>query len=458
MTNILSEIVANKRKEVEKLPKLYRVSKSQKRSFIEAVITNGIIAEIKPKSPSEGRIMSKNSIDKYIHCYDEAAQAISVLCDNKYFGGSYELLERVRKKTRKPILAKEFIIDTRQILQVKKYGADAILLIANILNVKELVSLAKFAVEYGLDILLEVHHKADCDKVFNVFSKLNKEEKDHIIIGINNRNLDSLAISLGTTIRLSKYIRSHLPSVRGTISASSIKTPEQTKRLSGHVDGFLVGTSILRSKDPINFIKSLRQKPKVKFCGITRVEDIKRAENLGVDFLGFIFVTASARSVTLEEAKKLRKFVKKAKVVGVFDDMDTKEINKHIQELDLDFVQLHGKPSLQKVKQIHCPVIQVFKGVPKASTAEKYLQSSKFILIDKAKNCPNGDFKNMAKLPQDLRMKMFIAGGLQPNNVSNVVRMTHPYAVDCASGIEEKHKPGKKSPKQMKIFINKLAQ
>lgn len=455
MSSILSAIVANKKQEVRDLPTKLHASRRRKRNFINAVIDDGIIAEIKPRSPSKGAIISRKQAGKYVDIYNQSVQAISVLCDTKFFGGGYDLLSDTRKHTNKPILAKEFVIDKKQILQAKRCGADAILLIASILDTAKIKSLARYAVYYGLDVLLEVHDKKDCDKATKVFKKLRSAVTNHIIIGINNRDLNTLTVNLNTTKRLAPYLRKHLPYLRGIICESGISSPKETQMLSKYVDGFLIGTSILTAKDPAKYILSLRPK-KTKFCGITRKEDIEKAEKLGVDYLGFIFVPESPRYLTLAEAKKIRKYVKKANVVGVFGDMSIKNIKKYAKELHLDYVQLHGEPSLKKIQQVQKFAIQVFRGVPSRKEAEHYLKFAQFIMIDKASGSSIADFKKIANLPYSLRSKMFIAGGLKPGNVRNAVRLVEPYAVDCASGIEIKHKPRQKSFRSMTLFMHNL--
>jgi len=454
MSNLLASILAQKEKEIHDLPKMISVSRKRNYNFINAILNNGIIAEIKPKSPSQGDIIPRSKVPKYVKMYDESAQAISVLCDFKFFGGGFELLSEVRKLTNKPLLAKEFILSKKQILQAKHHGADAILLIASILEASTIASLAKYATYYGLDVLIEVHNKIDCDKVILAFNNLPNPVTNHIIIGINNRDLDTLEINIKITKKFAPYLRKNITNLRGIISESGISSPVETQALSKYVNGYLIGTSILKSKNPSEYIMSLRPK-KVKFCGFTRKEDIKIAEDLGVDYLGFIFVPESPRYLTFNQAKKLRGYVKRASVVGVFGEMPMKDIKKYAKELRLDFIQLHGEPNIKKVRQISKKAIQVFQGVPKLSVAEDYLKFSQFILIDKAKGERSVDITKIAKFPYSVRSKMFIAGGLQPSNVKNVVHITQPYAVDCASGIEAKN-PGKKCSKTMTSFIHNL--
>ncbi len=455
MTHILSSIIDNKKKEVEHLPFTMPFSRQRKRSFVSAVIDNGIIAEIKPKSPSCGPLLSRKNVSQYVRIYDESAEAISVLCDEHFFGGSFDLLAQVRKQTERPILAKEFIVDIRQILQAKYHGADAVLLIASVLSGQDLTRMIRYAVHYGLDVLIEVHNKKECDVVIGVLAQLPKRYFKYLIVGINNRNLDTLRISLDTTKDLAPYLRKSLPLLRGIISESGITSHKETQSLSSYVDGFLIGTSILSSKHPREYLESLHP-VKIKFCGMTNIEDIEQAETLNIDYIGLIFVSHSPRYVTLPEAKKLRKSIKEAKVVGVFGDMSAKDINSYVQELHLDYVQLHGEPSLVTARKVRSPVIQAFCGVPDKKTLQKYLNVVDYILIDKAHGAPLADFASITKLPRSARSRMFLAGGLRPENVQQAVRSIAPYAVDCASGIEKEGHPRQKSPRAMSSFIQSL--
>lgn len=196
-------------------------------------------------------------------------------------------------------------------------------------------------------------------------------------------------------------------------------------------------------------------KPKVKFCGMTRSEDILAAENLCVDFIGLIFVPSSPRSVTLTEAKELRRSIKKAKCVGVFgDDHSIDEIEEHIRELRLDYVQMHGIPDAKKAKSISVPVIQAFRGVPAKKIAETFLKMCPYILIDKAENEDEADFDAIAAFPSHLRSKIFLAGGLTPENVGPLSEKIQPFAVDAARGIE--NRPGIKDHRLMSSFFHAL--
>lgn len=457
--HILQKIVKVKRTEVAALPQSPRDLSVPKKDFIGALLHSGrcsIIGEVKPKSPSQGAIFPRSSVRAIVDVYNKNADAISVLCDSEFFGGGYDLLAQVRSLTDKPIIAKEFIIDTRQIRCASTHGADAILLIAAILSVDELISFATEAFNLGLASLLEVHSEEEVRKAAEAYAKLPQTVRASMLIGINNRDLDTLEIDLAVTEKLAPLVVKTMPDVRGIISESGIGSSSDIERLRGHVDGFLIGTSILKSKDPAGFFGSLlHAHTAVKFCGMTNAQDIDCAEQLHADFIGFIFAPTSPRRIDLEQAKVLRPRVKHAKVVGVFVDMPKAELDRHITELNLDYVQLHGTPDLQLCQSLNVPVIQAFRGVPSEKMLEEFLAVCPYVLIDKEDGRDEADFQAISLLPAHLRSRVFLAGGLTQKNVSQAVAMISPFAVDCARCIEKS--PGKKDRALMSSFLTALA-
>ncbi len=455
--SILDAIVAAKQQEVRSLPDIMPAHR-EKSSFVDAILAihPSLIAEIKPKSPSSGHLLAIQDVPKLVELFDARAQAISVLCDEHFFGGSYDLLRHVRSLTNKPLLAKEFIIDSRQIDHAADAGADAILLIATILSAQELVTLTSYAITRGLDVLIEVHSIEDIEKTAQTFKKLSNEHQHHIIVGMNNRDLASLKTDIRTTEHLVPLIRSKMPSLGAIIAESGISTRADVEQLTPFVQGFLIGTSILQSKDPAAHLASLfpRPKPLIKFCGFTNVEDVQAAEALGVDYIGFVFAPESLRSVGLAVAQQLRRHSHKAKVVGVFTDHSLDHIEDHVRVLQLDFVQLHGKPDLERVKNLSVPVIQALRGVPDVTLFEKFLKHCPFVLIDKADGEDEADFDAIAALPLCVRSKLFLAGGLTPGNIRNAVDRIQPYAVDCARGVESQ--PGIKDHRKVSDFLSVL--
>ncbi|MDO8649026.1 MAG: indole-3-glycerol phosphate synthase TrpC [Candidatus Peregrinibacteria bacterium] len=256
--SILDTIVATKKQEIASLPNMMP-KRASGPSFIDAILQRhpALIAEIKPKSPSGGLLLNREGIPNMVKLYNQHAQAISVLCDEQYFGGGFDLLNEVRMMTEKPLLAKDVIISTRQIDHAVNNGANAILLIAAILERLAFVELASHAVDLNLDVLLEVHSKEEIEKSAEVFDLLSADKRKHVLIGINNRDLHTLKTDLQTTEKLAPFVRKLLPGIRGLITESGIHTREDIKRLAPFVQGFLIGTSILKANDPVSHLHSL---------------------------------------------------------------------------------------------------------------------------------------------------------------------------------------------------------
>lgn len=256
---ILDQIVGTKKKEIAQMAKSLPPSAKARSSFLEALRASkpAFIAEVKPKSPSEGALISMNRVPELVEAYDRSATAISVLCDETYFGGGYDLLSQVASLTDKPLLAKEFVIDEKQIAMAASHGASAVLLIAAILDEKALATLIQATIRARCDVLLELHDTNDLEKAGQALGVLKEQERSRIIIGINNRNLDSLTVDIAQTERLAPLIRERLGKDHLIISESGIDSTEACRRLRPLVDGFLIGTSILRSPDPKAFLSSL---------------------------------------------------------------------------------------------------------------------------------------------------------------------------------------------------------
>ena len=206
-----------------------------------------IIAEFKRISPSRGLIRAGLSPAEAAHAYERGgACAISVLTDEEYFGGSIDDLVVMRANTGLPILRKDFIIDPIQIYQAAIAGADAILLIAAVLNDPLLQKMRAIAEdELGLDALIEAHTADELQRASTAGAKL---------IGINNRDLHTFEVSLHTSERLIAQTR---PGAL-TISASGLQTPQQLHRLRAlGFRGFLIGESLMRTPDPAAALRDL---------------------------------------------------------------------------------------------------------------------------------------------------------------------------------------------------------
>jgi len=242
----MNEILGHKQREVKNLRErgLFPGRKNDLppiRDFKTAISMPGrigLIAEIKFASPSVGVIREK--MDPCIICriYEEAgAAAVSLLTDNRFFGGNLDDLPRLKKAISLPILRKDFIIDEIQVRESLSYGADAVLLIARILSKEQLKELIVLCKELGLTPLTEVHDCHDLEKAVDCGAE---------IIGINNRNLETFEVNLHSTLDLVPLV----PKKCIIVSESGIFDKEdiQLLRRSG-IQAVLVGTSIMESKD-----------------------------------------------------------------------------------------------------------------------------------------------------------------------------------------------------------------
>ncbi len=261
--NILDTIVAAKRFEVAESKKKTsnreleaQLSFSRKTVSLKSRLlqpeSSGIIAEFKRKSPSKGVINDRFAPEDVTVAYQHAGvAAVSILTDEKFFGGSSDDLIAAREKLTIPILRKEFIIDEYQILEAKAMGVDLILLIAAILDKRQVKTFASLAKSLGLEILFEIHDKEELEKVC----------EEVTFVGVNNRNLKTFVVDIQQSVNLSELI----PSKFLKISESGIDSVESIKMLKqvGY-HGFLIGENFMKTDNPgeacKNFISELKQR------------------------------------------------------------------------------------------------------------------------------------------------------------------------------------------------------
>lgn len=239
MTNILSEIVANKRLELAGLfPEPPDAPPPGDGSFLSALSSEGLkfIAEIKPSSPSAGVIRAEVKLPEILEAYNQFASAISVLTDAKYFGGSLELLSEVSRNSPRPTLCKDFIVSERQVRDARRAGAQAVLLIVKILSDEELAALHKAILDFGMTPLVEIQNDEELDRALRVSPRA---------FLINNRNLETFEITFDTT----KQLVPRIPSNIVVISASGIENRADVEELLPFCSKFLVGTSLMKSGD-----------------------------------------------------------------------------------------------------------------------------------------------------------------------------------------------------------------
>ncbi len=208
--------------------------------------SNSIIAEIKRKSPSKGNLDSKLDVKILSKAYqDNGAACISVLTDEKFFGGSIRDLQIVKESVSIPVLRKDFIIDEYQLLESKYYGADCVLLIVACLDENKLQLLLQMCKKLGLHALVEVH------TIDEMHIALRNEA---YLIGINNRNLKTFEVDIDTTIQLSKLKNDNII----LVSESGLKDRETLDKLKkSGVDAFLIGESLVTSQNPPKHLRAL---------------------------------------------------------------------------------------------------------------------------------------------------------------------------------------------------------
>jgi indole-3-glycerol phosphate synthase len=255
--NILDQIVEEKRREVARLPKRAvgadallwaRKAFGDRRDFRAALRCPrqgplALIAEVKKASPSAGVLRPDFDPVRIAQQYqDGGASCLSVLTDEKFFQGSLDYLRQIRQRVALPLLRKDFIIDEHQIYEAIAWGADAILLIVAILDDERLATLHGLAKATGLDVLVEVHDEAELDRALALGADL---------IGVNNRDLKTFAVDLGTTERLAARCRQH-PSGRQAllVAESGIQSAADVRRLAAcGAEAMLVGEALMRHED-----------------------------------------------------------------------------------------------------------------------------------------------------------------------------------------------------------------
>ena len=256
--NILETIIEHKKSEVRRRKSEVRIDELEKRAMFSRPILSlkdflldksktGVIAEFKRRSPSKGIINDQVDVEKVTKGYaDNGASCLSVLTDEKFFGGSDEDLLKARINE-VPILRKDFIIDEYQLVEAKSLGADVILLIDACLAPAEVKSLAVFAKNLGLEVLLELHAEEELEHICD----------ETTVIGINNRNLKTFDVDIERSLRMAEQIP--LPKLK--IAESGIRSVDDILLFKRHgFHGFLIGENFMKAHDPtIAFAEFVRQ-------------------------------------------------------------------------------------------------------------------------------------------------------------------------------------------------------
>lgn len=415
------------------------------------------ICEVKKASPSKGIIAEHFPYLDIAKEYEVAgAAAISVLTEPDFFKGDKKYLQEIASTVKTPVLRKDFIIDEYQIYQAKVWGASAILLICACLDVPTLTKFRELADSLGLSSLVEAHDENEVQMAIDCGAR---------IIGVNNRNLKDFTVDVQNSVRLRNLVQDDVIFV----SESGLETPEDIQVLRDNNIGVaLMGETFMRSPNKVEKLAYLYgptyYTPKVKMCGISKVETIPAIVDAKPDYMGLVFAP-SKRQVTVEQAKilieELHKQcinhydIKVVKTVGVFVNETLDNLVRIADTANLDAVQLHGDEDeafIQSLKER--TNVEVWKAIQirTAADTEKWIDSSaEMLLFDayhKDERGGTGEVFDWSSLDAFERPFM-LAGGIDSTNVARAIRTVRPYGIDISSGIETN---GMKDDKKITAF------
>ena len=402
------------------------------------------ICEVKKASPSKGIIAEHFPYLDIAKEYEVAgAAAISVLTEPDFFKGDKKYLQEIANTVKIPVLRKDFIIDEYQIYQAKVWGASAILLICACLDVPTLTKFRELADSLGLSSLVEAHDEHEVQMAIDCGAR---------IIGVNNRNLKDFTVDVQNSVRLRNLVQDDVIFV----SESGLETPEDIQVLRDNNIGVaLMGETFMRSPNKVEKLTYLYgptyYTPKVKMCGISKVETIPAVVEAKPDYMGLVFAP-SKRQVTVEQAKILIEELHKqcinhydtkvVKTVGVFVNETLDNLVRIADTANLDAVQLHGDEDeafIQSLKER--TNVEIWKAVQIRSAAdvEKWIDSSADILLfdayHKDERGGTGEVFDWSSLDAFERPFM-LAGGIDSTNVARAIRTVRSYGIDISSGIE----------------------
>ena len=355
------------------------------------------ICEVKKASPSKGIIAEHFPYLDIAKEYEVAgAAAISVLTEPDFFKGDKKYLQEIASTVKIPVLRKDFIIDEYQIYQAKVWGASAILLICACLDVPTLTKFRELADSLGLSSLVEAHDEKEVQMAIDCGAR---------IIGVNNRNLKDFTVDVQNSVRLRNLVQDDVIFV----SESGLETPEDIQVLRDNNIGVaLMGETFMRSPNKVEKLAYLYgptyYTPKVKMCGISKVETIPAIVDAKPDYMGLVFAP-SKRQVTVDQAKTYsaveapmnaetaqdsKEFVQEnpnlenIKTVGVFVNETLDNLVTIAKAVNLDAVQLHGDEDEAFIQALKEKTdVEVWKAVQirSAADAEAWIDSSADILL-----------------------------------------------------------------------------
>ena len=453
-----------------------------------------LICEMKRRSPSAGEILALPEphiqVEKYV---SGGVTAVSVLTEGDFFGGSLKDLISLKKSYPDVcFLRKDFLLDPEDIEVSWRAGADAVLLIAAILDDAQLEMLCRIADSYGLEVLLEVHTPEEIDRVRSL---------QPATLGINARNLEDFSVDLLTPVTLSHLVDWN-PRM---IFESGIKAAEDTAvAFSAGFDAALVGEAVMRQPELLPALQKMRlefserparqessisdpadsfwsrlcrrrlehcmpraggksaYRPLVKICGLTREQDARLAEELGADILGFVFAPSPRRADPAVVRQLADTKALKAAVVVLNSTAPglPQEVAQLLKEGFLDAVQFHGDESPDECYAHAFPYYKALRIRDRFDIARITAYRSPRVLADAySENAYGGTGQciNAELIPQIAKAKpLWIAGGIGPDNAAKIINSYRPELIDASSSLESS--PGHKDGDKMQEYFRSIEQ
>ena len=364
------------------------------------------IAEVKRCSPSAGDLRPDADPARLAAHFERAgAAAVSVLVDDR-FGGSPADLAAARTASRLPLLAKGFFSTTEELAELRRAGADAVLLLLRDLDDFQARRLMEYAAKIGVDTLVEAHDADELERAVRL---------DASVIGINARDLDTFEIDRRTQLALIELA----PRDRVVVAESGIASRAQgaEAELSG-ADAILVGSALMRASDPAAKLEELISRPLVKVCGLTREEDVAAAAEAGADLAGFVLARETPRRA--------------AGILAVPDTMLSVAV--HVGEIgeEADLVQLYARENGHRARD----GVLLRNGREVARVVDRPWQENDPTHLERARGAQG---------------RVVLAGGLSPENVQEAIAAVRPWAVDASSSLESA--PGIKDHARVRAYV-----
>jgi indole-3-glycerol phosphate synthase/phosphoribosylanthranilate isomerase len=377
--------------------------------FTEALGRRGLgaIAEVKRRSPSAGDLRPDADSAGLAAGFERAgAAAVSIIVDAR-FGGSTDDLRAARSATGLPLLAKGFFSTPAQLEEMRDAGADAVLLLLRDLDDQSVVELMQTARALGIDALVEAHDSSELQRAIDIGADP---------IGINARDLSTFQIDRGAALQLVATA----PEDRIVVAESGIVSRAQgaAAELAG-ADAILVGSALMRARDPAAKLAELSSRPLVKVCGLTREEDVAVAAKAGADLAGFILAEESPRQA--------------ADLLPVPETM--LRVAVHVGEYEergADLVQLYEREDGHRARD----AVLIRQGKPVARVLDLPWEKQDPEHLERARRAGG---------------RVVLAGRLGPENVRAAIDAVDPWAVDAASRLEVE--PGIKDHDKVRAYV-----